>query len=281
MTITEPHGGVELTLTARAAGYAAIQHCLELQSEIAPLSSFERFFGASPLAMNARSWYLGALGEILVAEKLERLGPAWRVINAVPVGSGGSDIDHVVVGPAGVFTLNTKAHANKKVWAAGRALRINGFQQDYVRNSQFEAARASKLLTTAVGRPIEVTPLIVLVGVSEVSYGWRRPVVDVVTSRGIVRNLRRRRKILSTDAVAEIADVASRRGTWHRDAVVLDDTQRLVQRFERLRREVDAAARRRRARSVAGKLALLGASVWICAELLNMVSVALAGGVLR
>jgi hypothetical protein len=276
MTITEPHGGVELTLTARGAGYAAIQHCLELQSEIASLSSFERFFGASPLAMNARSWYLGALGEILVAEKLERLGPAWRVINAVPVGSGGSDIDHVVVGPAGVFTLNTKAHANKKVWAAGRALRINGFQQDYVRNSQFEAARASKLLTTAVGRPIEVTPLIVLVGVSEVSYGWRRPVVDVVTSRGIVRNLRRRRKILSPDAVSEIADVASRRGTWHRDAVVLDDTQRLVQRFERLRREVDAAAYRRRAWSVIGRLIVVGVTVWLCVEVVSVLVTSLA-----
>lgn len=71
MTITDPRGGVELALTARGAGYAAIQHCLELQSEIAPLTSVERFFGVNPLAMNARSWYLGALGEILVAEKLE------------------------------------------------------------------------------------------------------------------------------------------------------------------------------------------------------------------
>jgi hypothetical protein len=279
MSIADVRGGVELTLSARGAGYAAIQQCLELQSEVAPLSRLEKFFGASPLARNARSWYLGAIGEIVVAEKLESLGEGWRVINAVPVGAGGSDIDHVVVGPAGVFTINTKAHADKKVWAAGQALRINGFRVDYVRNSKHEAARASRLLTAAVGRQVEVTPLIVMVGISELNYGTRRPEVDIVTSRGIVRNLKRRPRILSPDAVAEIAEVASRRGTWHRDAVVLDDTQRLAQRFERLRREVDAASRRRKAWIVLGKLALVGIALWICLQLVGMVVAVLAGAV--
>ena len=281
MTITDPRGGVELTLSARGAGYAAIQHCLELQAEVVPLTAVERFFGVSPLAQNARSWYLGALGEIVVAEKLERLGDGWRVINAVPVGAAGSDIDHVVVGPAGVFTINTKAHANKKVWAAGQALRINGFKQDYIRNSQHEAARASKLLTTAVGRPIIVTPLIVMVGISELNYGLRKPEVDVVTSRGIVRNLRRRRPVLTPDEVTEIADVASRRGTWHRDAVVLDDTQRHVERFERLRRQVDAAAYRRKAWTVLGKLVVVGLTVWMSVVVLNLLVSALAASMPR
>jgi hypothetical protein len=278
MTITDPRGGVELTLSARGAGYAAIQQCLELQSEVAPLTPMERFFGASPLAQNARSWYLGALGEIVVAEKLERLGEDWRVINAVPVGAAGSDIDHVVVGPAGVFTINTKAHANKKVWAAGRALRINGFKQDYVRNSQHEAARASKLLTTAVGREIVVTPLIVMVGISELNYGLTRPEVDVVTSRGIARNLRRRRRVLTPDEVTEIANVASRRGTWHRDAVVLDDTQRHVERFERLRRDVDAAANRRNAWVFGGRLALVAAILWLLIGVVDVLTPVLAYG---
>jgi hypothetical protein len=279
MTITDPRGGVELTLAARGAGYAAIQQCLELQREVPPVDGVARFFGANPLAQNARSWYLGALGEILVAEKLEHLGDGWRVINAVPVGAGGSDIDHVVIGPAGVFTINTKAHANKKVWAAGRALRINGFKQDYIRNSQHEAARATRLLTAAVGRPIVVTPLIVMVGISQLNYGRQRPDVDVVIARGIVRNLRRRRKILSPDAVAEIADVASRRGTWHRDAVVLDDAQRHVLRFERLRSQVEAAARRRKMWVLLVELAVVAGVVWMCAEFLGIIAAALASAI--
>lgn len=278
MTITDPRGGVELTLSARGAGYAAIQHCLELQSGVAELSRLQRFLGVSPLAQNARSWYLGALGEIVVAERLERLGPDWRVINAVPVGAAGSDIDHVVVGPAGVFTINTKAHANKRVWAAGNALRINGFQQGYLRSSLHEAQRASRLLTSAVGRQIDVTPLIVMVGVSELNHGLRRPEVDVVTSRGIVRNLKRRRAILSPGDVAEISQVASRRGTWHRDAVVLDDTLRHAERFERLRQQVDDAARRRRALALLAKFVVAVVTVLLGIMGVTAIACELAGG---
>jgi Nuclease-related domain len=281
MTITDPRGGVELTLSMRGAGFAAIQQCLELQSAVAPRGPFERFFGASPLAHNARSWYLGALGEIVVAERLEQLGEDWRVVNAVPVGAAGSDIDHVVVGPSGVFTISPKAYASKRVWAAGQALGINGFKRDYIRSSQDDAARASKLLTTAVGREIVVTPLIVMVGISELNYGLRRPEVDVVTSRGIVRNLMRRVRILSPDEVDEIADVAGRRGTWHREAVVLDETQRHVERFERLRREVDAAARRRMAWLIAAKLGCIALALGVGLKLGDMLVTVLAATTVR
>jgi hypothetical protein len=203
------------------------------------------------------------------------------VIDAVPVGAAGTDIDHVVVGRAGVFTINTKAHANKRVWAAGHALRINGFRQDYIRNSQHEAARAARLLTAAVGRPITVTPLIVMVGISELNYGLHKPEVDVVTSRGIVRNLRRRRPVLTPDEVTEIADVASRRGTWHRDAVVLDDSQSQVERFEQLRGQVDAAAYRRKAWLVALKLAGLALVLWAAIDIVNVFVTSLASAGMR
>jgi Nuclease-related domain len=277
MQTTDARGGVELTLSARGAGYAAIQQCLALQSEILPLTRVEKFFGITPLASNAHSWYLGALGEIVVAEKLEQLGDEWRVVNGVPAGAGGSDIDHVVVGPSGVFTINTRAHATRKVWAAGLALRIKAFSSDYVRSAQDEAARASKLLTSAVGRPVVVTPFIVMVGISEMNYGLRRPDVDTVTSRGILRNLRRRKRVLTADEVVEIAEVASRRGTWHREAVFLDDTQSLVERFERLRTEVDAASYRRTIWIVLDKLALMAAGFWVAVQLVQMVADVLAG----
>jgi hypothetical protein len=34
--------------------------------------------------------------------------PEWTVLHSVPVGTGSTDIDHIAIGPAGVFTLNTK-----------------------------------------------------------------------------------------------------------------------------------------------------------------------------
>ncbi len=266
MTVTQ---GSEQSLFDRGPGYAAMQKCLEVQSGAAPRGRVSRFFGASPLSPDSRSWYLGALGELAVGEQLARLGEAWRILHAVPVGTGDSDIDHVVIGPSGVFTINTKAHANKKVWVAGHKLLIDGFAQNYIRNSQHEATRASTLLSSVLGRPIQVTPLIVVVGASEIRQGRRPPAVDVLISRSIVRSLKRRRMVFSPEAVAEIADVAGRRATWHRDAEVLDDVPTVALHFDSLRRQVDAAALRRRLWALLAGVLIIAVSLLACIHLFH------------
>ena len=43
---------------------------------------------------------------------ITQVGRKWHVIHSVP-SEKGADIDHVVIGPAGVFTLNTKNPATK------------------------------------------------------------------------------------------------------------------------------------------------------------------------
>ncbi len=58
-----------------------------------------------------RAWRVGAGGEETVGGRLDKLVKhGWHVLHAVPVGDRGSDIDHVVIGPGGVFTVNTKTH---------------------------------------------------------------------------------------------------------------------------------------------------------------------------
>ena len=59
---------------------------------------------------DVRAWSMGADGDSEVARRLRKRGEGWRVLRGVPVGTGDSDIDHVVIGPAGVFTINTKNH---------------------------------------------------------------------------------------------------------------------------------------------------------------------------
>src|SRR5690349_11780585 len=68
---------------------------------------------------DARGWFTGVFGERRVAERLTQLDRSWTVLHSVPVGAGSSDIDHVVISQAGVFTINTKHHAGKRIWAAG------------------------------------------------------------------------------------------------------------------------------------------------------------------
>jgi hypothetical protein len=48
----------------------------------------------------------------------------------------GADIDHLVIGPPGVFTINTKHHRDARIWVGGNMVKVNNFKQpDYLRNS--------------------------------------------------------------------------------------------------------------------------------------------------
>ena len=109
-----------------------------------------------------RAWRVGADGEEAIGSRLDKLtAHGWHVLHAVPVGTRGSDIDHVLIGPGGVYTVNTKRHPGKKVWVGGDTIMISGQRVPYVRNSEFEAERAERLLSKAAGFPVLVRPVIV------------------------------------------------------------------------------------------------------------------------
>ena len=103
-----------------------MEHLLALQQDVPSRSPVARALGVSPLDEERTAWYRGALGEATVGRLLEKLPEGWTVLHAVPVGKGDSDIDQVVIGPGGVFTINTKNHAGQKVWVAGRTLLVSG-----------------------------------------------------------------------------------------------------------------------------------------------------------
>jgi hypothetical protein len=69
--------------------------------------SWLRFFGGS-FKRDFNSWSQGAEGEEVVGAILEGLAAdGWHVIHDVSFGRG--NIDHVVVGPGGLFTVETKS----------------------------------------------------------------------------------------------------------------------------------------------------------------------------
>src|SRR5687768_6936827 len=125
----------------RRPAASVIAECLRVQSTVPPNTAVQRFFGVSPLGREAEPWYVGALGELDVARRLDGLGPGWYVLHSVPVGTGSSDLDHVVIGPAGVFTINTKHHPGQNVWVGGRRILVSGQRTDHLRNAKHEAAR--------------------------------------------------------------------------------------------------------------------------------------------
>ena len=106
----------------------------------------------------------GGKGEILVGKRLAKLNEEWKVLHSIPVGVQGTDIDHLVIRPGGVFSLNTKNHSGQLVWVHTHAFKVNGFShQDYLRASRAEARKASRLLGAASGIPIEVKGVIVVI----------------------------------------------------------------------------------------------------------------------
>jgi hypothetical protein len=204
-------------------------------------------------------WYTGAVGERRVATILERLGPEWTVLHSVPVGVDGSDIDHVLIGPPGVYTLNTKHHPGKTAWVAGHGMMIDGQRVPYLRNSAFEARRAAKLLTKASGLTVEAAGVVVLVGVTSLSVPAKPDggdvVIGVVRDRDLLGALYVRRSY-SQEQVQRIADAAVRPETWSPLPLPAADTAAMLAEFAELENGVAVAGtRERRAKAYRGAVA--------------------------
>jgi hypothetical protein len=168
----------------------------------------------------AEGWYLGVLGERRVAMRLAEFDSSWTVLHSVPVGSRMTDIDHVLIGPPGVFTLNTKFSPGKEVWVAGKGMFVGGFKQGYVHNSLREAAQASDRLSRASGLTVPVTALIVFVDPSKITHKAPAggdeydPPVRVLRDSEL-RNVALERPAFSREQVARIVAAAVVPGTWH------------------------------------------------------------------
>ena len=166
-----------------------------------------------------RAWRIGAKGERTVGERLEKLiTDGWYVLHSVPVGTRGSDIDHVVIGPAGVYTINTKNHPGKRIQVSPHQIRVDGYRVEYLRNSRFEADRARKLLTAALGwEPPVRAALVLLTGtlIPDVAIEDGGPDDVLILDRtDIPRVFKRAPSRLVPQQVSELFEVARRSTTW-------------------------------------------------------------------
>jgi len=200
---------IEETLLGRKAGASARQMATRLRAE-APMRSLLDRVLANKTA--ERAWRMGARGERFSGWLLDRLPEGWHVFHDVPVGERGANIDHLVIGPAGVFTVNTK-NLRGKIWVAPRTLLVNGRKRDYLPKAVREAGRASRLLGEALRRPIAVTPVLSIIA-DEWTVKERPTDVIVATPRGVKRLLLDRGGTLSAREVDEIADAAAKPQTW-------------------------------------------------------------------
>ncbi len=168
-----------------------------------------------------RSWRVGAEGEFAVADLLATLtepsrwqrwcgrSTGWFVLHSVPLGDGHGrvrgDVDHLVIGPPGLVSINTKHHRTGKLYLDGDELiqRVTGSLQ------QTLTAKLPKL----TGK-VPVRPLLVIVGGRLMTDAWPAGVTVVMASK-LIEALRAFPAVLSTEEVGAVYELARRSTTWN------------------------------------------------------------------
>jgi hypothetical protein len=167
----------------------------------------------------AGSFAMGAKGERDVGHKLDRWAEedGWHVIHAVPVGEAGADIDHVIVGPFGVVTVNTKT-TKTRVWVGEHGMTLGGKSVDYLRKSRAEARRAKRLLDRATGLAVPVQAVIVFTGADQFSIrrGGPSDVAVLASPRALRSWLHKQPSVLASEQVDAIYQAARDPATWQR-----------------------------------------------------------------
>lgn len=118
----------------------------------------------------AQNYNRGISGEIVVGQTLERLrADGFEVFHDIP--GEGFNVDHVVVGPQGVFTIETKTigkpHKGKAIIDYdGKEIHLNGVKlsRNPIVQAKAQSAWLSKLILERTGKRVFVKPVVVFVG---------------------------------------------------------------------------------------------------------------------
>jgi hypothetical protein len=96
---------------------------------------------------------------------LERKG--YRAMHILPIPDSEEQIDHLVIGPAGVFAIDSedwdkrmpvRTSSHRQLWHGPRNMK------DRLEHAHWEADRAAEMLTAAAGRPVTVRAVLAVYG---------------------------------------------------------------------------------------------------------------------
>jgi hypothetical protein len=155
---------------------------------------------------DAVAWRRGAAGERRTARRLaalERHG--WAVLPDLAVPRSQANIDHLVIGPGGVFVIDSKQYRGRlQLDPSGRLWHDRYPLTAVLRAVSFEADRAAQVLAD----PQVVVPIVAVHG-TQVS--WGKVVahgVPVVSARRLPSMLRTLPAVLGPERVTSLADQA-------------------------------------------------------------------------
>jgi hypothetical protein len=155
----------------------------------------------------ARAWRRGAAGERRTARllgPLERHG--WAVLHDLAVPRSRANLDHFVIGPGGVFVIDSKQYRGRlQLDQSGRLWHGRYPLGPTLQMVSFEADQAAQILTDP---DVVVVPIVAVHGAQ---VPWGKVVMDgvpVVAARRLPSMLRQLPAVLGPERVAVLADQA-------------------------------------------------------------------------
>ena len=161
-------------------------------------------FRPSPEAV---AWRRGAAGERRTARLLAALGrDGWAVLHDLAVPGSRANIDHLVIGPGGVFVIDSKQYRGRlQLDSSGRLWHGRYSLAPTLRAVSFEADRAAVVL------PDPGVVVVPIVAVHGARVPWGKVVVEgvpVVTARRLPTMLRTLPAVLGPEQVTAVVDQA-------------------------------------------------------------------------
>jgi hypothetical protein len=237
-------------VTFRGPAGHAIRQFLLAQRPLPRRNLRARILGRSPLADAAARWYWTATGQLDVMARLDHLGPEWSVVHGIPASpasdaSAPGTIDHVVVGPAGVFIITAHNHHRENVVVTRQAFIVDGHHLQHIRQAEAAVGQVERMLEAATGRSVRASAIIAVIDPGSLQLRDLPRDVFVVTAAALIPWLKAREQALDESMVAELSALARTETTWS-DAPPLTAFEAVVAarenaEFDHIRREVAAA----------------------------------------
>lgn len=134
-------------------------------------------------------WGRGATGEEVVGEALDGLrGRGWFALHDVQLDQG--NIDHVLIGPAGIFTIETKSHRGR--------LRADAIDSRMLKQAYAQAKSVERITG------LRTVPLLVFSSAYLIPAITERRGVVILPGRMLVNHLRKRGGTMPPERVEQV-----------------------------------------------------------------------------
>lgn len=161
-------------------------------------------------------------GEVVPADvpcgaRLDRLtADGWHVYHDVPLSHQGETVQHLLIGPGGVYSIGVYVHPGADVRVDRRSILVNHRSVFYLRDARWQAMRLERVLGEATSTLVSVRGVVVLhTGALASPRVVRMPDDALVLGRTDIPGVFRRVPRRLTDAEVEVlAAAADRKSTW-------------------------------------------------------------------